>query len=151
MSSHDLASLNLLKIRNSWPQKLIKWSEYSIPRLHIPQCFEIFSAYFFPFLFWAAQGLVVQVEQTCKRPNFRNYWSPDWCQRKMGWCIPVLPVKVHTDTSMHESYSFIGWTVLFPGSKASSGSSRGFISRAKVKTIKYSIVIILGEWKPHSW
>lgn len=102
----------------------------------------------FPFLFWVAQVLIVQLEQTCKCPNFRNYWGPDWCEGKMGLCIPVLPVKVHTDTSTHQSYLFTSWTVLFPGGKTSSGySSRGFISRAKVKAIKYSIVIIFGEWK----
>lgn len=102
----------------------------------------------FPFLFWVAQILIVQLEQTCKCPNFRNYWDPDWHQGKLGLCISVLPAKVHTDTSTLQSCSFTSWAVLFPGGKTSTGyTSRGFISRAKVKAIKYSIVIILGKCK----
>lgn len=54
----------------------------------------------------------------------------------------------------HQPSSFTTSILLPPDGKTSAGyTSRGFISRAKVKAIKYSIVIVLGKYekKACSW
>lgn len=67
----------------------------------------------------------------------------------VGWATYCCPACRGINWHIHApALLFTTQTVLSPGGKTSAGyTSRGFISRAKVKAIKYSFVIILGEWK----
>lgn len=102
----------------------------------------------FPLLILGGSGFERPTRAGLQVSKFQELLSPCLTAGKDGLRIAVLPAELCADTSTQQPYSFTSWTVLSPGGKTFAGyTSRGFIPRAKVKAIKYSIVIILGKWK----
>lgn len=125
---------------------LTKWWRSGTPSCHSAS--GRFLLLTFPLLIWDGSGFERPTWAGLQVSEFQKLLSPCLMPGKDGLYIPVLPAEVGTDTSMHQPCSFTSWTILSLGGKTSAGyTSRGFISRAKVKAIKYSIVIIIGKWK----